>query len=491
MNIKKRIGGLLSASALLLLLCAPVSAIYVDLAENHWAFPQMDEAVALGIINGVGDGRINPQGELTWSQFLTMMCRAFAPERYRAARETLPWDQAGYQAARDAGFLSDADHPAIAAETLETPISRQDTAVLLSRAVPEDAALDSWRSYVPSAASEALSDYDTIDPAHRDAVDRLFELLILRGKSDGSFGADDTLQRADGTVLLMRTLEYVDRAHFNEPVTLTLHTVDLAGAEAAPPRTVEGRVGAYLYSLVDRNDIPEGFEYHGTLGTQKVSSACADYTLVVRRLSQAELDERGAWERYYSGELTWEQLQLEDFWLRRPDENPRKYLLLFGNTTQRRFGSKAEAEQNMKTVSVPVWRIQNGAKVAGTASVQVHAALADEVVAIFTEIFNDPEQFPILNLTGYGWRGDSAKGEHNCGTAIDINSDQNYQVRDGKAQAGSLWQPGVNPYSITENGSVVRVFTEHGWSWGGDAWAWSTDPTTGYHDYMHFSYMGG
>ena len=56
---------------------------------------------------------------------------------------------------------------------------------------------------------------------------------------------------------------------------------------------------------------------------------------------------------------------------------------------------------------------------------------------------------------------------------------------------GSLWQPGSNPYSIGPNSSVVRIFAEHGWSWGGDAWADSSDASQGYHDYMHFSYMGG
>ena len=96
-----------------------------------------------------------------------------------------------------------------------------------------------------------------------------------------------------------------------------------------------------------------------------------------------------------------------------------------------------------------------------------------------------------MNLTGYGWRGDSAKGEHNCGTAININPEQKYQVRNGRAEAGSLWAPGTDPLSIPADGSVVRIFEEHGWSWGGDAWAWDADPATGYHDYMHFSYMGG
>ena len=118
------------------------------------------------------------------------------------------------------------------------------------------------------------------------------------------------------------------------------------------------------------------------------------------------------------------------------------------------------------------------------------AALAEDVKEIFTEIYNDPERFPIHDVGGYAWRGDSATGEHNCGTAIDINANENYQIRDGQVLAGSCWEPGTNPRSISPDSSVVRIFAEHGWSWGGDAWAYSSDDSEGYHDYMHFSYMG-
>ena len=118
------------------------------------------------------------------------------------------------------------------------------------------------------------------------------------------------------------------------------------------------------------------------------------------------------------------------------------------------------------------------------------AALAEDVKEIFTEIYNDPERFPIHDVGGYAWRGDSATGEHNCGTAIDINANENYQIRDGQVLAGSCGEPGTNPRSISPHSSVVRIFAEHGWSWGGDAWAYSSDDSEGYHDYMHFSYMG-
>ena len=171
-------------------------------------------------------------------------------------------------------------------------------------------------------------------------------------------------------------------------------------------------------------------------------------------------------------------------------ENEAKYQLLFGSPTKRRFASEAEADAAMTEVEVPCWKLSNGEKSPSTVTLTVHAALAEDVLAIFTEIFNDPEQFPILDAGGYDWRGDRATGEHNCGTAIDLNWRQNYQVRNQKAQAGDHWLPGEDPYSILPEGSVVRIFRSHSWAWGGDAWAESWDKTSGYHDYMHFSYMG-
>lgn len=112
---------------------------------------------------------------------------------------------------------------------------------------------------------------------------------------------------------------------------------------------------------------------------------------------------------------------------------------------------------HMVRITFPVWKLSGNRKVASTASIWIHSALADEVVQIFTEIFNDPEQFPIHSVGGYSWRGNNSSSEHNPGLAIDINPNENYQIRYGNVVVGSFWDPASSPYSIPEDGSVVRI----------------------------------
>lgn len=163
-----------------------------------------------------------------------------------------------------------------------------------------------------------------------------------------------------------------------------------------------------------------------------------------------------------------------------------KYRRVFPDGTP--FKKKEDADVNMATVQVPVWHLNgNGTKTSSKIELVVNANLAADVVKIFTEIFEDAEQFPIKNVGGYSWRN-TAMGkisEHSYGTCIDINSDENYYcyADTGKAIVGSFWKPLENPYSITPDGSVVRTFAKYGWAWGGNAWS-------RLHDYMHFTYLG-
>ena len=485
----RRLACLALAGLLSLPLARTASAVsYSDLPESHWAYADMIHAARLGILKGTGNNQMAPSAVLSWGQYLAMLTRAFAPQGYQSAMDSgLAWDQAGYQAALDAGLILENDFLPVDMADLGASITRQDVAVLLYRALSSEAL---GRTYSWSPSAEELSDWGSLDPQHQEAVAALVKLEIIRGKSDSSFGGSDPLQRCDGSVLLIRAVAAEDRVRSGDEMDLTLRFVDTSGKAVGSEVSVSAYVGQSS-SYLTSEYAPAGYTYDYSYSDYfSVSSIQSSYTLTVRAMTWAEMQEEEFWDKVDRGEATFEDYYKQDFWLKCQGENPRKCLLLFGDENKRRFDSYEEAQASMATITVPIWKLSNGTKVSSTTTLTVHSAIAEDVKAIFTEIYNDPEQFPI-NATSTFRYVEGTTGEHNCGTAIDLNANENYQVRDGKAMVGNFWRPGENPYSIPEDGSVVRIFAEHGWSWGGDAWAWDSDQTTGYHDYMHFSYMGG
>ena len=167
-----------------------------------------------------------------------------------------------------------------------------------------------------------------------------------------------------------------------------------------------------------------------------------------------------------------------------PTTEQEKMDLVYGAGGQK-YQTAEEAEANMVEIAVPVWRLQSdGSKTTGTAYLQVNKNLAPIYEAIFEEIYNGDEQFPIKDVGCYSWR----TGEHSQGTAVDINWDENMEATinaDGSLTptTGSHWSPGEDPYSIPEGGDVYNAFTKYGFTWGGNAWSSKRD-------YMHFSYFG-
>jgi len=150
-----------------------------------------------------------------------------------------------------------------------------------------------------------------------------------------------------------------------------------------------------------------------------------------------------------------------------------------------KYQSAEEAEAHMTEIAVPVWRLQeDGSKTSELAYLTVNASLASIYRAIFNEIYNGSERFPIHDVGCYSWRA----GEHSQGTAIDINPDENMEAtinEDGTLSptCGTHWTPYLDPYSIPEGGDVYNAFTRYGFAWGGNAWQSKRD-------YMHFSYFG-
>lgn len=159
---------------------------------------------------------------------------------------------------------------------------------------------------------------------------------------------------------------------------------------------------------------------------------------------------------------------------------------IFGNNP--RYSSLEEADAHMSQVTVNVWEMgTDGGLVPSTLTFRINSVLVEDVKAIFDEIYNAPNKVPLKDANAYAWRSAMSSGtysDHNYGTAIDLNYNENYCVYASGATVGSFYDPSASIYSFEPNGIVVQTFAKYGWLWGGNAWVNGTT------DYMHFSYLG-
>lgn len=168
-------------------------------------------------------------------------------------------------------------------------------------------------------------------------------------------------------------------------------------------------------------------------------------------------------------------------------DRPRERLLI---AERERFRiAPAEGAPGMSDVHVLTWDLEAGQRVIRPRQVTMAEPLAPELLEIFHQIYLHAERFPIHELVGYHRRtalGGGGLSLHALGRAIDLNRAQNPMLIGGVAKVHpqeppytpGIWQPGQDPYSISPDGSVVRIFEAHGWRWGG---RWQTTP-----DYQHF-----
>ncbi len=151
------------------------------------------------------------------------------------------------------------------------------------------------------------------------------------------------------------------------------------------------------------------------------------------------------------------------------------------------YKSEAQAAKNMKTITVPIWKMTaSGKRYTSSAQLTIHKKLAKNVMAIFKEIYALDIHFPIKVLKGYMYRKVGGVGLsksrlmsiHSFGAAIDINPgdyDNDYFL--GK---GNDLRDKTNPYCIPDE--VIAIFEKYGWFWGGNFEICA--------DTMHFQYFG-
>lgn len=296
-----------------------------------------------------------------------------------------------------------------------------------------------------------------------------YELGLVKGRGDAIFDPDASIQRQDLCVMLNNVL-----------TTVGIEAAPIAGescVEAFPDTAdIEEYAVDAMVSMVDHSIINGTSNLGAPAQLAPKGTATREQALIMAERFRQTFEPEDP-------EISVPDIEIPDA-SAFPMSEEEKMLLVYGEGGEK-YQTAEEAEAHMVEISVPVWRLQkDGSKSPDKAYIQVNQALAPIYEAIFEEIYQGEEQFPIKNVGCYSWR----PGEHSQGTAIDINWEENMEATinpDGSLTptTGLYWLPKEDPYSIAEGGDVYNAFTKYGFAWGGNAWSSKRD-------YMHFSYFG-
>jgi hypothetical protein len=180
-----------------------VTPVFSDLSPGYtWAGAAVSYLYGRGIVNGTGNGRFNPGGNMSRGDFMLMVCRAFELGASGSGNfSDVPAGSYYYGAIAAAKALGIAQgsggkfYP-------DSPISRQDAMVLLHRAL-----VILGKSPTAGSAGDLAVFSDAAEISHyaADACAALVRAGVITG-SGGALRPKDMLSRAETAVMLYRVL---------------------------------------------------------------------------------------------------------------------------------------------------------------------------------------------------------------------------------------------------------------------------------------------
>ena len=488
--MKKRITALLLALTIALGMLPAVSAAehgFEDIV-GHWAEEDIAWVVDMGLFNGTSATTFNPNGTMTRGMFVTVLGRYagidpddyedwYLPELYSDVNAEAYYAPYVNWATRH-GITSGTGNGTFSPDV---PITREQMATFLLRfANCYGYVFEPIREDVP----DSFTDEDTIAPYAAEAVEIMRQTGVITGRANGDgtykFDPRALAGRCECAAVFHRLLSAMvidEDFFFEEPEEIAVFPYE--GEDLMP--------GDSFY--LDYMMIPEQPTNDTILWISSDPSV-----LSVSPDGEVTCNGSGSAEIYaYTCNGCYDYAIINvDFYIGYAGESyESKCMHLFGEVVEnhrRPYGDdapKSAYEENYVNVTVKVWDFKDKTrteKVTKTRTFYVHKNLEATVKRCFQEIYECEEQYPIRSIVTYWSTGGNS--EHNPGTAIDINPDDNpYVSPNGKVLVGESFDPENNPYSFEVGGEVEQIFAKYGFT-RGIYWK------SGYKDYMHFSFFG-
>lgn len=213
---KSRFFSLVLALALCFGLAAPAAAAepsFSDVPADHWAFDEIEAAVDAGITTGYADGTFKPANSVSYAHFSAFIARAFFPsdiEQYKEHNPGASWQNSSVYALEANNIYPGTKMATAAQQTgsydsvLNQSITRYDMAQIMYNVLKLNV------TSMPAGKSDGIGDWSSIPAGYQDAVSVCYALGILNGQSDGNFGGNNYMNRAQGCVVISRLENYIE-----------------------------------------------------------------------------------------------------------------------------------------------------------------------------------------------------------------------------------------------------------------------------------------
>lgn len=217
----KRIVSLILAVMLCAGLAAPAMAAgtsFTDVPSSHWAYAEIQSAVSDGITTGYSDGTFKPTASVTYAHFAAFLARAFYPSEIDLT--ITPWYKPYTDVLAAHGILDNTLIDSDLAANINQPINRYEMAKMMyniirskGMTIPDNAI---------TIADAGLNDLMSMPVYYRIPVAACYALGVLNGQSDGNFGGQNLMNRAQGCVVICRLRDKIENGSaVTTPVTPT------------------------------------------------------------------------------------------------------------------------------------------------------------------------------------------------------------------------------------------------------------------------------
>ena len=211
---------------------------FSDVKVGSWYYNNLVQLTSRKVIAGYTDGTFKPTGTLTREEFVKMIITTIAPKKYSKIG-TERWSMPYLRLAKEYGIIpydiNDIDN-------LLLPIERQEVAYIISRALNEGYEnIDSYKNLI--------KDYESINEFFKNDVLKVYSKGIIGGYTDGTFGPNNSLTRAEATAIISRMIDSSLRLN-NKEKTIS-YKITEADKTRLRAYTKNQGVGEYKYNALN------------------------------------------------------------------------------------------------------------------------------------------------------------------------------------------------------------------------------------------------